>query len=93
MSQGVPLKTISDLMGHASIEVTADIYLHSMDVHVRDTAHMVERALGRAAGRAEETGCCPTCGRPLSSMHPQLGANARSADGLIATAQVGESDL
>jgi integrase len=31
MGQGVPLKTISDLMGHASIEVTADMYLHSLD--------------------------------------------------------------
>jgi len=64
MSQGVPLKTISDLLGHASIEVTADIYLHSMDVHVRDTAHMVERALGGSRA-ANETGSCPTCGRPL----------------------------
>lgn len=25
MSQGVPLKTISELLGHASIEVTADV--------------------------------------------------------------------
>jgi integrase len=38
MSEGVPLKTISDLLGHASIEVTADIYLHSLDMQVRDTA-------------------------------------------------------
>jgi hypothetical protein len=45
MSQGVPLKTISELMGHASIEITADIYLNSLDVQVRDTATSVERAL------------------------------------------------
>jgi hypothetical protein len=28
------LKTISELLGHASIEVTADVYLHSLDVQV-----------------------------------------------------------
>lgn len=67
MSQGVPLKTISDLLGHASIEVTADVYLHSMDVHVRDTANLVERALGRAATQKVEVGCCPACGRPLAA--------------------------
>jgi integrase len=63
MGQGVPLKTISELMGHASIEVTADIYLHSLDVQVRDTARSVEKAL--AAPAAESTGTCPTCGREL----------------------------
>ena len=45
MSHGVPLKTISELLGHASIEVTADIYLHSVDVQVRDTAQSVQKAL------------------------------------------------
>jgi integrase len=63
MSQGVPLKTISELMGHASIEVTADVYLHSLDVQVRDTAHSVERALSSPESLAE--GVCPTCGRAL----------------------------
>lgn len=62
MSQGVPLKTISELMGHASIEITADIYLHSLDVQVRDTARSVERAL--AAPPVEASVTCPTCHRP-----------------------------
>jgi hypothetical protein len=67
MSQGVPLKTISDLMGRASIEVTADIYLHSLDAHVRDTARMVENALGAASDSIDGTGFCRTCGqRPPS---------------------------
>ena len=66
MSQGVPLKTISELMGHASIEVTADVYLHSLDVQVRDTANSVERAL--SAPTATEASCS-TCGRSL----PQAG--------------------
>jgi len=62
MSQGVPLKTISELLGHASIEVTADIYLHSLDVQVRDTAQSVEKAL---AMPALSGGTCPTCGQAV----------------------------
>jgi len=62
MSQGVPLKTISELLGHASIELTADIYLHSLDVQVRDTAQSVEKAL---ATQALPSGTCPTCGQPV----------------------------
>jgi integrase len=64
MSQGVPLKTISELMGHASIEITADIYLHSLDVQVRDTAQRVEKAL--TAPAIESTLACPRCGRQLA---------------------------
>ena len=62
MSQGVPLKTISELLGHASIEITADIYLHSLDVQVRDTAQSVEKAL---AMPALSGGTCPTCGQAV----------------------------
>jgi integrase len=63
MSQGVPLKTISELLGHASIEVTADVYLHSLDVQVRDTARSVEKAL--AEPTRPRHGVCPMCGTPL----------------------------
>ncbi len=63
VSQGVPLKTISDLIGHASIELTADIYLHSLDVQVRDTARSVEHAL--AAPKPAEGTHCPTCGQAV----------------------------
>jgi integrase len=66
MSQGVPLKIISELMGHGSIEVTADIYLHSLDVQVRDTARSVEKALVSSGTETARAGACPTCGRPLS---------------------------
>ena len=64
MSQGVPLKTISELLGYASIEVTADIYLHSLDVQVQDTARSVEKGLAAAA---HPRGACPRCGQPLPS--------------------------
>lgn len=61
MSQGVPLKTISDLMGHASIEVTANVYLHSLEGQVLDTADAIARALEGPAELGPAT-VCPTCG-------------------------------
>jgi integrase len=70
MSQGVPLKTISDLMGHASIEVTADIYLHSLDVQVRDTARMIEKALAGSTAMNGSTGRCSACGQTLPPLLP-----------------------
>jgi integrase len=66
MSQGVPLKTIAELMGHASIEVTADIYLHSLDVEVRETARSLEKALASPANGLATR--CPTCGQLRPSM-------------------------
>lgn len=63
MSQGVPLKTISELMGHASIEVTANIYLHSLEGQVLDTADALTRALAIPLG-ATLSPVCPTCGKP-----------------------------
>lgn len=66
MSQGVPLKTISELLGHASIEVTADVYLHSLEVQVRDTARSVEKALASPVSASH--GNCPTCGQPVSPL-------------------------
>jgi integrase len=65
MSQGVPLKMISELMGHASIEVTADVYLHTLDVQVRDTARSVERALAGGSDVVGPTRRCDACGQPL----------------------------
>jgi hypothetical protein len=83
MSQGVPLEMISELMGHASIEVTADIFLHTLDVQVRDTARSVERAL---ADRSEAVGParrCDACGQPLpESAPPDSGAQSWTAGAL-----------
>jgi integrase len=72
MSQGAPLKTISDLLGHASIEITADIYLHSLDVQVRDTARMVENALAAPVSTIGDAAYCPTCGQPVTATGPDL---------------------
>jgi integrase len=41
LAQGVPLKTVSDILGHSSIQITSDIYGHTMDDQKRDaTEHM-----------------------------------------------------
>ena len=77
MSQGVPLKTISDLLGHASIEVTADIYLHSMDVQVRDTARMLENALAAPVTATGEMSYCPSCGQPMPATGPDVAKSPR----------------
>jgi integrase len=77
MSQRVPLKTISDLMGHSSIEVTADIYLHSFEGQVLDTANAVARALEETAGssvmassNAGQTWVCQACGARHANSTP-----------------------
>ncbi len=31
IAQGVPLKTISEVLGHSSIRITADVYGHLLD--------------------------------------------------------------
>jgi integrase len=43
----VPLKTVSDILGHSSIRVTADIYGHTDDDQKRE-------AVDRIAGLFEE---------------------------------------
>jgi integrase len=45
IAQGVPLKVVSELMGHSSITVTADIYAHVLAPAKDDAAAAMERAL------------------------------------------------
>jgi integrase len=47
--QGVPLKTVSALMGHATIKVTADTYIGVMDHAGRQAAAGLDRLLRRGA--------------------------------------------
>jgi integrase len=47
LAQGVPLKTVSDLLGHSSIQITADIYGHTDDNQKLD-------AVDKIAGLFEE---------------------------------------
>lgn len=45
IAQGVPLKTISEMLGHSSIRVTADVYGHLLDDARAEAATAMEAAL------------------------------------------------
>ena len=42
LGQGVPLRTISDLLGHSSISVTSDVYAHVAPQLLEDAAHKMD---------------------------------------------------
>ena len=46
IAQGVPLKMVSEMLGHSSINVTADVYAHVLVSARDDVAAAMERALG-----------------------------------------------
>jgi integrase len=46
LASGVPLKTVSEQLGHSSIVVTADVYAHVTKDMRRDAAEAIERAIG-----------------------------------------------
>ncbi|TVR22348.1 MAG: site-specific integrase [Ilumatobacter sp.] len=48
LAQGVPLKVVSDLLGHSGIGVTANIYAHVLAPLKDDAANAMDRALGSA---------------------------------------------
>lgn len=47
IAQGVPLKVVSEMLGHSSITVTADIYAHVMAPARDEAAIAMDRALGK----------------------------------------------
>ena len=47
LAEGVDLKTISEMLGHASIRVTADVYAHLAEPALTAAADAAQRALGR----------------------------------------------
>jgi integrase len=49
LAQGVPLKVVSETLGHSSIRITADVYGHLLEPDRIDAAHAMDRALGKAA--------------------------------------------
>jgi integrase len=51
LAQGVPLKVVSDVLGHSGITVTADIYAHIMAPLKDDAAAAMDRVLGPGDAR------------------------------------------
>jgi integrase len=41
--EGVPLKTISDILGHSSISITADIYRHVLEEQKKKAVGMLDK--------------------------------------------------
>jgi integrase len=46
LAGGVPLKTVSEALGHSSISTTADVYSHLSAEQRKETASALDRALG-----------------------------------------------
>jgi integrase len=45
LAQGVPLKIVSDILGHTQISITADLYTHVLPSLTRDAIGMLDRML------------------------------------------------
>ena len=52
LAQGVPLSTISEILGHSGIRITADTYAHLTDELKRDAANAMDAAFGDTAEQA-----------------------------------------
>lgn len=46
LAEGVPLKLVSEMLGHSSIAITADVYSHVTPSLRREAAEAMDRALG-----------------------------------------------
>jgi integrase len=46
LAQGVPLKVVSETLGHSGISITADVYAHLSREQRRGAADAMDRALG-----------------------------------------------
>jgi len=46
LSEGVPLKTVQDTLGHSTMRLTADTYGHLMPGDDQRAADAIDRALG-----------------------------------------------
>ncbi len=52
LAPGVDLKTVSTALGHSTIAMTANIYMHAVEVLDRDAANRLDAMLGKTVGDA-----------------------------------------
>ena len=45
LTSGVPMKTASQILGHSTIGITADLYMHVMDSNLKQAAQQVGRSV------------------------------------------------
>ncbi len=45
-AQGVDVRTVANLLGHAQVSTTLDIYAHAFDKNKRKTQEKLEKAIG-----------------------------------------------
>jgi integrase len=48
LEAGVPLKLVQELLGHASMTITADVYSHILPAYRRESADVLAAHLARA---------------------------------------------
>lgn len=48
LEAGLPLKLVQELLGHASMAITADVYTHILPVYRREAADVLPAHLARA---------------------------------------------
>jgi len=50
---GLDIKSLSEVLGHTSVQITLDIYVHSSDELKREAIEQIERITGHSTGQAE----------------------------------------
>jgi integrase len=71
LAAGVPLKTVSDILGHSSIQVTADTYGYTFEEDKQRALDTLAQALGKKPEAAREKQSTPPEEKPIEP--PQEG--------------------
>jgi len=50
LRQGVPVKVVSERLGHSTTSITIDIYAHTLPGMQAEAAAKIDAMLGKAAG-------------------------------------------
>jgi site-specific recombinase XerD len=55
LEQGIELKVVQELLGHASIRLTADLYTHVLMGKKKDSIEKLSRLLGSSGIKQQDT--------------------------------------